>query len=191
MNLSDVVKALADELHDRTKYVIVATDPTKHKEEVTKLVKEKVLELEEKDLITAKDRELITGLNNNIKMKHNLEFRSVDPTIYPNFKAHKLNKGQLAAKVIPPARYVNNTKFGSLYRVEKWMSPTLTNISRSYCEREFLLDTNDFLTQIDEFNNSLKNMKKCERPKFHLCTLDVKALYPSIKPDIALESRIS
>ena len=44
-------------------------------------------------------------------------------------------------------------------------------------------DTDDFLRQIED--NTTNSIPKKERQKIHLFTLDVKALYPSIRPDIA------
>ena len=121
-------------------------------------------------------------------MKHNPEYRPVDPVIYPLFKLHKLSAEQIREKSIPTARFVNNTKNGPLYRLEKWMSPYLTDISRQFCKDEFIKDTDDFLECINNFNQELAAVPKEQRPKFHLATLDVAALYPSIRTSEALEA---
>ena len=44
---------------------------------------------------------MITGLNKNLNMKHNPEFRAIDPTMYPLFKIHKLSEEQITAKKVP------------------------------------------------------------------------------------------
>ena len=98
------------------------------------------------------------------------------------FKLHKQSQQQIADKEIPPARYVNNSKFGPLYRLEKWMSPYLTDISRAYCKEEFLLDTDQLLTEINDCNEIIKNTPITKRAKYYLYTLDVAAL-SSIRPE--------
>ena len=65
------------------------------------------------------------------------------------------------------------------------MSPHLTAISKEYCKDEYLRDTDDFLGKLEDWNTETKTTPKKERQKIHLFTLDVKALYPSIRPDIA------
>ena len=188
LNYSTVTKTLEEELFDTTKYEVVSTDPDSHREDINKLVKRKVIDLESRSLIMAKDRELITGLNDNLHQKHNPEYRPEDPKIYPLFKLHKLTNDQIQGKLTPPARFVNNSKYGPLYRVEKWISPFMTNISRSYCSDEFLLDTDHLLSQIKDYNEHLATIPKNKRSKISLATLDVKALYPSIRPTEAMSA---
>ena len=84
---------------------------------------------------------------------------------------------------MPPARLVHATKGGPLYRLEKFVSPFVTKISRKYCEEEFLLDTQDFISHVNNYN---KQTLKKPRKKLQLFTLDVAALYLSIKPELAL-----
>lgn len=188
LNYEDVVKSMKDELSDQEKYEVIQKDPEVHKKNVTGIVREKVKNLEERDLITAKDRESITGLNNNMHMKHNPEYRPEDPTMYPLFKVHKLSLDQIKEKKLPPARFVNNTKFGPLYRVEKWMSMHLSTISQEYCKDEYLKDTDHFLDKLRAKNEILESLPKKHRPTYNLFTLDVKALYPSIRPDLAKDA---
>ena len=68
------------------------------------------------------------------------------------------------------------------------MAPHLTKISRSYCEEEFILDTDHLLKHIHEFNETQLAIPKNKRHKLYLSTLDVAALYPSIKPEEALRA---
>ena len=65
------------------------------------------------------------------------------------------------------------------------MSPHLTVISREYSKDEYLRDTDYFLGKLEEWNTITKATPKKERQKIHLFTLDVKALYPSMRPEIA------
>ena len=68
--------------------------------------------------------------------------------------------------------------------MEKWVSPYLTRISREYCKSEFILDTGDLINHLEAMNQSqtLKN------ENINLFTLDVKALYPSIQPELAIQA---
>lgn len=106
--------------------------------------------------------------------------------MYPSFKLHKQSEEKIKNKETPPARFVNNSKFGPLYRLEKWLAPYMTKISRSYCAEEFLLDTDDLLNQINVYNNEVSKTPKQLRKKVYLCSLDVTALYPSIRPNEAM-----
>ena len=121
-------------------------------------------------------------------MKHNPEYRPVDPVIYPVFKLHKLSSEQIREKLVPPARFVNNTKNGPLYKLEKWLSPYLTDISRQYCKDEFIKYTDEFLECINAFNLEQAAIPKTQRQNCQLATLDVAALYPSIRTTVALDT---
>ena len=186
LNYETVKKTLEDELFDPAKYEVVSEDADSHLKNVNKRVKDKVLDLEARGLITGKDREIITGLNEKHNQTHNPEYRPEDPKIYPLFKLHKLDSEQIENKTTPPARFVNNSKFGPLYRVEKWISPFITKISRAYSADEYLRDADHLISEIKEYNNTLTEIPKNKRPKFLLATLDVKALYPSIRPSEAM-----
>ena len=142
-----------------------------------------VCQMEEKGNIDKKDRKIISGINEKGHKMHSHVFRSMVPYAYPLFKLHKLTSQQIEEKVIPPARLVHATKEGPLYRLEKWCSPYLTNISRDYCSEEFLLDTPDLLKQIEDLNNN-QNLER----KSLLFTLDVVSLYPSIQPNLAFQA---
>ena len=68
--------------------------------------------------------------------------------------------------------------------MEKWASPHLTRISREFCQEELTLDTGDLIRKLEEMNQS----KAIESENVNLFTLDVEKLYPSIRPDIALQA---
>ena len=150
-------------------------------------VREEVKKFCKNGCISVKDREFITGINAKGNMKHNPEYRPVDPVIYPLFKLHKLSSEQIREKLVPPARFVNNTKNAPLYRLAKWLSPYLTDISRQFCEDEFIKDTDEFLACINAFNLEQAAIPKTQRQNFQLATLDVPALYPSIRTTVALD----
>ena len=176
------------ELGDPNKFRVVSGDPDKHRISVTKDVREEVKKFCKNGCISVKDRELITGIHAKGNMKHNPEYRPVDPVIYPLFKLHKLSSEQIREKLVPPARFVNSSKNGPLYRLEKWLSPYLTDISRQYCKDEFIKDTEEFLECINAFNLEQAAIPKTQRQNFQLATLDVAALYPSIRTTVALHA---
>ncbi|KAL5247374.1 hypothetical protein ACHWQZ_G019296 [Mnemiopsis leidyi] len=144
------------------------------------------MDLLERNVISEKDKKLITGLNENNNLVQSPEFRPTIPYTYPLFKVHKLNEEQLKNKKIPPTRLVHATREGPLYRLEKWVKPYLTDVSRRFCEDEFLLDTPNLLENIKELNQTRDLDQYGD--KLLLFTLDVIALYPSIKIEFALEA---
>ena len=117
-------------------------------------------------------------------MKHSPEYRPEAPYIYPLFKIHKLHQEQINNKITPPSRMVNAAKYGPLYRVEKWISPPLTSASKIYSKNEYIKDTPHLIELIKEYN------KKDRQPnqQLNLFTIDVEKLYPSIKPNLAIEA---
>ena len=68
------------------------------------------------------------------------------------------------------------------------MSPYLTDISRQYCKDEFIKDTDEFLECTNAFNLEQAAIPKTQRQNFQLATLDVAALYPSIRTTVALDA---
>lgn len=77
---------------------------------------------------------------------------------------------------------VHASKFGPLYRLEKWSSPYLITISRDFCKEEYILDTRDLIENFKKTNES----QMFQNENVNLFTLDVEKLYPSIQPDLAL-----
>ena len=72
--------------------------------------------------------------------------------------------------------------------IKKWLSPYLTDISRQYCKDEFIKDTDEFLECINALNLEQAAIPKTQRQNFKLATLDVAALYPSIRTTVALDA---
>ena len=68
--------------------------------------------------------------------------------------------------------------------MEKWCSPFLTTISRDFCNEEFVLDTGDLIKDLEKVNE----LKLIENENVNLFTLDVEKLYPSIRPELALQA---
>ena len=170
-------------MYDTKKFTRIETPVDKKISAVQKTVKKTVTNMEAKGNVTSQQKTLITGITENGGMKHSPVFKPVVPYPYPLFKIHKCSEEQIATKAIPPIRLVHSTKQGPLYRLEKWCSPYLTDISREYCKAEFILDTPHSLKDIEDLNKTWpKNDKSL------LFTLDVVALYPSISVDMALKA---
>ena len=79
---------------------------------------------------------------------------------------------------------VHASKFGPLYRMEKWCSPYLTTISRTFCAEEFILDTGHLIKNMESTNEE----GSMENGNINLFTLDVEKLYPSIQPEVAIQA---
>ena len=188
LDLDVVREKLEAELYNTDKFEELEEDADTHLAEVVDVVKTVVVEMETEGNISAQDRERITGLNSNLNMKHAHILKFQSPYAYPLFKIHKLSSADIKERKIPPIRLVHASKFGPLYRLEKWVSPTLTKVSRSYCRDEYLLDTDDLLAQVNDYNKALELTPFDEREELLLFTLDVEALYPSIRKDLALQS---
>ena len=124
----------------------------------------------------------MAGLTASNHSKLAPEYQPESPYAYPLFKIHKLNREDIANKKVPPSRLVHASKYGPLYRMEKWTSPYLTTISRAYCEDEFILDKRSLVDNFKDLNDS----KKLQNENINLFTLDVEKLYPSIQPHLAL-----
>ena len=188
LDYNKVIQKMEEELSNTEKFKLLENTEADQLLEVKKSVTDMALQLEDNGLLSAKDRELITGLNANKNPKHAHVLKCQSPYAYPLLKLHKLSADQITEKMLPPMRLVHAQKFGPLYRVEKWLAPYLTDLSRRYCEEEFLLDTNDLLETVKLYNISTAAIPLDERPDLNLFTLDVEALYPSIDLDFALES---
>ena len=184
MNFADVKAAIQKELFDPNKFTKLDRNSDQQLDHVKQEVKSLAIRLAQQKLINDNDKILIAGLNSNNRSKIAPEYRPESPYAYPLFKIHKLSITDLEMKKIPPSRLVHASKFGSLYRMEKWCSPFLTTISRAYCNDEFILDTSDLTDQLNDINTS----KLLENENVNLFTLDVAKLYPSIQPELALQA---
>ena len=105
--------------------------------------------------------------------------------MYPLFKIHKLKAHEIESRVIPPTRMVTSGVGGPTYRLGVFLDNLLKPVVQRYCKNELVKDSTSFLQKlksIEEAGNSRKmNL---------VGTLDVNALYPSIRLDIALKALI-
>ena len=175
-------------LDNKENFTVSQLSETEKMLEVQRTIRQEVLVLTTSGEISERDKTLITGLNENNNLKHAHCFKPVVPYVYPLFKIHKLNQEQITNKVTPPIRLVHATKEGPLYRLEKWVSPYLTEVSRKFCEEEFILDSPALINVIKGLNYSGILTRTRGGENIRLFTLDVINLYPSIDPAFALKS---
>ena len=108
------------------------------------------------------------------------------PYIYPSFKVHKLSIQQLkeisanevAEKI--PSRLVVGMGNCQLTRVQIWLEHFLTPLSKKFGHFEYIKDSNDFLLELENVK-SLASSENWNWDHYTLFTVDVKALYPSVK----------
>ena len=112
----------------------------------------------------------------NTAKSHHHSFKAGKPHLYPLFKLHKLNLDQINNKVIPPARFVLSMKASPTSKVGLFLADTLKSVAENYCGASYLKDTNSFLRKLNDNSSLLAG------PNNDLFSIDVKALYPSIKP---------
>ena len=115
-----------------------------------------------------------------------LFYRQCTPYIYPLFKAHKLTMDELL-NVLPyevhskiPSRLVVGMGSCQLSRVQIWLESFLNPLSVMYGSFEFLKDSTDYLCHIEALKR-LSTDELWDWDKYILFTIDVKALYPSVK----------
>ena len=98
------------------------------------------------------------------------------PYCYPLFKIHKLDEQKIADKVIPPVRLVTAGTDGPTYRLGFFLENILNPVAARYCDGELVRDTSEFVKFIDDLN--------IEDIPSNIASLDVDALYPSIRRDL-------
>ena len=121
----------------------------------------------------------------SIKFSHILSQKELfaqqrTPYVYPLFKAHKLplkdllqSKPEEVHKVVP-SRLVVGMANCQMSRVQRFLETILSPISKLYGSFEYIKDSTDFLIK-------LETMKSWDWKKIILFTVDVKALYPSVR----------
>ena len=110
------------------------------------------------------------------------------PYVYPLLKAHKIPMKSLldvkpdeVYKTIP-SRLVVGMQNCQMSRVQRWLENILTPLSKLYGKFEFIQDSNDFLLKLETIKSIAKD-EKWNWQTMTLFTIDVKAVYPSVKLD--------
>ena len=108
------------------------------------------------------------------------------PYVYPYFKAHKVPFESLVNTKPDevhhsiPSRLVVGMKNCQMSRVQRWLENILSPLSKLFGRFEYIKDSTDFLIKFD----TLKSRADEESWNFKnmiIFTVDVKALYPSVK----------
>ena len=116
-------------------------------------------------------------------MSRGHEFVLGKPYLYPLFKLHKLKEADILAKKIPPTRMVTSGVGGPTYRLGVFLDTLLKPVVQGYCYKELVKDSADFLVEL----KSMEEKDETRKMKF-IGTLDVDALYPNIRLDIAIRA---
>ena len=166
-------------LNDEEKFRKLPSDP---RIDIRSTIKKRVSHFEE-GLLSRRDGFLITGLTEKGGMSHSHSFCVRKTYTYPLFKVHKLSEQMLSDKVIPPVRMVTSGVGGPTYRLGIFIDNILQPVVKKYCEGELVKDTTSFLASLlkIEEDGSLRNCNL-------IGTLDVEALYPSIKTEYVQEA---
>ena len=130
----------------------------------------------DKDLLSHDDMFAITGVTKKGGVSHGHEFCVNKTHMYPLFKLHKLSEDKIERKVIPPTRMVTSGVGGPTFRLGTFLDALLKPVMMKYCNEELVKDSTDFIRELQKFEESgqSKNFKR-------IGTLDVNALYPSIR----------
>ena len=110
------------------------------------------------------------------------------PYVYPLFKVHKMsidellqiNPNHVATEI--ESRLVVGMSSCQLTRTQVWLEHLLTLLAIFYGKFEFIKDSNDFLIKLEEVKK-IAAEERWDWSKYILFTVDVKALYPSVKFD--------
>ena len=165
-------------LVDITKFSKLKSDPRNTiKSELNALIEHFV----EEGLLTSHERFAITGKTEKGGMSHSHDFCMSSPYTYPLFKIHKLSLQEVENKVIPPTRMVTSGIGGPTYRLGVFVENLLKPVVEKYCKNELIKDTTEFISEVEKLNKN-----NTPRTVSNLATLDVDALYPNIKRDLAL-----
>ena len=176
MNPEDVDTAIKSELNKQDSYTKLATDPN---DQILQQQRSMIENLISGGSFNSEILENITGHTERGGKLRKTCFKTKTGIPYPLFKIHKLEADQIRDKKIPPSRLVHALTQSPTTRLEKYIAHHFGEVSRNYSKDEYIKDTSDFLHQIKDLVLDTNDL---------LFTMDVKALYPSMRQDIALRS---
>ena len=171
---ADVVNdIILSRLNDEKNFVKLKSDPRSN---IKSEIKHLTSNFERNNLISRNDCFLISGKTEKGGMSHSPSFRVGKPYVYPLFKLHKLTEQMISDKIIPPVRMVTSGVAGPTYRLGIFLDNLLQPVVKRYCAGEIVKDTTSFLASLALLEES-NAIQGCNL----IGTLDVDALYPSIK----------
>ena len=122
-----------------------------------------------------------------IKENNELFAKQSTPYVYPLFKLHKmpiervlqLRPDEVADSI--PSRLVVGMSNCQLSRVQCWLETFLTPLAKLYGDFEYIKDSTDMLQHIETTKKNLQEAGDNNWDDKILFTIDVRALYPSVK----------
>ena len=173
LNARDVEQLIETNLSDTNKFSPLPKNPS---DQIRTTIISKVQEFIGNETLSQKELHAICGLTEKGGYSHNAAFQVRAPYCYPLFKIHKLDEQKIADKVIPPVRLVTAGTDGPTYRLGVFLENILNPVAARYCDGELVRDTSEFVKFIDDLN--------IEDIPSNVASLDVDALYPSIRRDL-------
>ena len=181
LDASDVDDIIVSVLTDEDKFrKIKEGDP---RAKIKSDIKKRITSFEEQRLLSRNDSFLITGVTEKGGMSHSPSFCVRKTHTYPLFKVHKLSEKMILDKVIPPVRMVTSGVGGPTYRLGMFLDDLLKPVVEKYCKHEIVKDTTSFLASLLKLEED-GSLNSCSL----IGTLDVDALYPSIKTEFVQEA---
>lgn len=172
-----VDRVIRDDLSNSNKYQLLEGNPC---ESITTEIGKITEQLVDIELMDTETRRLTSGFTTKQRSTHPV-FKMEVAYPYPLFKIHKQSEMEIVNKETPPHRLVHAMTAAPTTRSDIWVGDILTPISQRYCKNEYIKDTSDFLLQ-------LQDVVLEPEEGYYLFTLDVKSLYPSIRPEIASQA---
>ena len=178
---ADIVDGLIRSiLNEEKTFTKLRSDP---RARIKSEIKQSVAQFEQDGLLSRNDCFLISGLTEKGGMSHSHSFCVRKTHTYPLFKVHKLSEQNILDKVIPPVRMVTSGVGGPTYRLGMFIDNLLQPVVKAYCKGEMVKDTTTFLASLKDLEND-GSLQNCSL----IGTLDVDALYPSIKTEFVQEA---
>ena len=186
-----------------SKIAILSEPQCSNWEENKDFVEIKLKQLHSEKFISKEELVAVTGLlaggaNGKLKNKDKstkftraltnseLFAKQTTPYVYPLFKAHKISKSELL-RIPPeevhsriPSRLVVGMASCQLSRIQIWLEHLLTQLSKLYGSFEYIKDSTDFLVHLENVKTNAVN-EEWDWNNMVLFSVDVKALYPSVK----------
>ncbi|KAL5251597.1 hypothetical protein ACHWQZ_G017089 [Mnemiopsis leidyi] len=185
-------KITFDKLSNPLLYKKLDSDPTKtlHKELVDLWVDGKM-----KGLVSGKTAKSTMGISDQVKADGSgptnaqstlPHYKPGKPYFYPSLKIHKIKVEDLKPGVEPPGRLITALQEGVSRRSDVYLADTyLRSLEREFCE-DLLIDSGDALNWLESTKSTVEdhNIKR----RLRSFAFDYKALYDSLKPDLAMEA---
>ena len=180
LDAKDVDNLMKSSLQERKNFKKLEKDP---RDLIRQKIKSTLCKYTEENLLAKEDLFSITGVTVKGGTSRGHEFVVKKPHMYPLFKIHKLTPEKIQQRIIPPTRMVTSGVGGPTYRLGLFLDSVLKPVVDVYCKGELVKDSTNFIKELIDIEN-----KGISKSMNLIGTLDVDALYPSIRIDLALEA---